>query len=108
MIVGINNVDILINYLLAIFISIVVAYLLKVPLLPDKPYRFSFKKSALFPTPIFALGFLSFCFALDFYYILDTHVLGLLIGIFTGFFIKYIFDFLFPGPPETDNGGDAL
>ncbi|ACV24155.1 energy-converting NiFe hydrogenase A subunit EhaA [Methanocaldococcus fervens] len=44
-------------YITALITSMVVALLLKLPLLPkEKPIRFSFKTSVLFPTPVLALG----------------------------------------------------
>ncbi len=49
--------QILILYLVSLITSIVVAALLKMPLIQkSRPIRFSFETSILFPTPILALG----------------------------------------------------
>ncbi|XRO76097.1 energy-converting NiFe hydrogenase A subunit EhaA [Methanocaldococcus sp. 28A] len=49
--------NIIILYLIALITSIIVALILKLPLLPkEKPIRFSFETSIMFPTPILALG----------------------------------------------------
>ncbi|XRP97768.1 energy-converting NiFe hydrogenase A subunit EhaA [Methanocaldococcus sp. 16A] len=49
--------NIIILYLIALITSIIVALILKLPLLPkEKPIRFSFETSVMFPTPILALG----------------------------------------------------
>ncbi|WP_456372358.1 energy-converting NiFe hydrogenase A subunit EhaA [Methanocaldococcus sp.] len=50
-------VNIVLLYLISLITSIIVALLLKVPILPKKkPIRFSFETSIIFPTPILALG----------------------------------------------------
>ena len=44
-------------YLIALMTSVIVALLLRLPIIPkEKPIRFSFQTSAVFPTPILALG----------------------------------------------------
>ncbi|MDL2247057.1 energy-converting hydrogenase A subunit A EhaA [Methanobrevibacter sp. OttesenSCG-928-K11] len=106
MIVGIHEIYILKDYILAIIISILIAYALKIPLLPKKPYRFSFQKSALFPTPIFAIGFMAFAQVLNINLPYEG-VIAIIVGVFTAFFVKYIFDFLFPLPPESNLGDDT-
>ncbi|ADC68988.1 conserved hypothetical protein [Methanocaldococcus sp. FS406-22] len=49
--------NIAILYIVALVTSIIVALILKLPILPrEKPIRFSFETSVIFPTPILALG----------------------------------------------------
>jgi len=49
--------DIAILYLTSLITSLIVALILKLPLIPkEKPVRFSFQTSIIFPTPILALG----------------------------------------------------
>ncbi|ACX72333.1 conserved hypothetical protein [Methanocaldococcus vulcanius M7] len=49
--------QILVLYAISLITSIVVAALLKMPLIQkSRPIRFSFETSILFPTPILALG----------------------------------------------------
>ena len=84
---GLNNItiglfDVLLAYIVTIIVSIVVALVLKLPLLPGKPYRYSFDVSAIYPTPIIAIGILS------------------------ALFVKYLFDFVFPKPLDGDEGED--
>ena len=44
-------------YSIALATSMIIALILKLPILPkEKPIRFSFQTSVLFPTPILALG----------------------------------------------------
>ena len=49
--------DVVVLYAIALITSAIVALILKLPLLPkEKPIRFSFETSVIFPTPILALG----------------------------------------------------
>lgn len=87
------------DYLIAMISSIIIALALKLPLLPSKPYRFSFDVSALFPTPIIAIGILSFLFVLNY----NGFILAILTGVFSGFFVKYLFYYVFPKPLKEDS-----
>lgn len=57
--INISSFDVALCYIVAIAVSIVVALILRVPLLPSKPYMYSFDVSALYPTPVIAIGILS-------------------------------------------------
>ena len=94
----------ILSYLIAAIVSIVVALGLGLALLPKgRPMRFSFDKSALFPTPIFAIGFLAICFSINFFWFYDGLVLAVLWGIVAALFIKFGFDYVFPRPPKEGN-----
>jgi len=98
MIIHVNVTYLLLSYLIAIVTSILSALVLGLPLLPKKPIRFSYEKSAIFPTPIFAVGFLAICFSVNFFWIYNGMVLAIFWGIVSGLFMKFIFDFVFPQP----------
>ena len=91
----------LLNYFITIIVSIVVALGLKLPLLPDKPRRFSWTKSAIFPTTIIAMGLLAFCFSINFYYLYDGKLLAVLMGIIAAIFVKYLFNYVFSDIPNS-------
>jgi energy-converting hydrogenase A subunit A len=74
------------------------ALILKLPLLPEKPRRFSWTKSALFPTPVIAIGILAIMYSTKFYWIYDGLVLAIVIAISSALFVKYLFDHVFPKP----------
>ena len=57
--ISISSFDVLLAYIVAIIVSILVALVLRIPLLPSKPYRYSFDVSAIYPTPIIAIGIFS-------------------------------------------------
>jgi energy-converting hydrogenase A subunit A len=100
MIIHVNEMYLLLSYLITVIVSIAIALGLGLPLLPKKPIRFSFDKSAIFPTPIFAMGFLAICFSVNFYWIYDGMILAVFWGIVSGLFVRYGFDYVFPEPPN--------
>jgi len=101
MIIHVNETYLLLNYLIAIATSIILAIVLKMPILPEKPRRFSWTNSAVFPTPIIAIGLLAICFSIKFIWIYDGMVLAIIIGIVSAFFVKYLFYYVFPIPPKV-------
>ena len=105
--IAINSFDVLLAYIVAIIVSIIVALILKVPLLPGKPYRYSFDVSALYPTPIIAIGIFSIFLVLNYTFIYNGIVLAAIIGILSALFVKYLFDFVFPKPLDETSGEDS-
>ena len=108
---GLTNItlslfDVLLAYIVTIIVSIVVALILKFPLLPSKPYRYSFDVSAIYPTPIIAIGIFSICLVLNYTFMYNGIVLAVIIGILSALFVKYLFDFVFPRPLDGDEGED--
>jgi energy-converting hydrogenase A subunit A len=108
---GLGNItlglfDVILVYIVTIIVSILVALVLKVPLLPSKPYRYSFDVSAIYPTPIIAIGLLSIFLVLNYTFIYNGIVLAVVIGILSALFVKYLFDFVFPKPLDADEGED--
>ena len=104
--IGISGFDILLAYIVTIICSIIVALILRLPLLPSKPYRYSFDVSAIYPTPIIAIGILSLFLVLNYTFIYNGLVLAVIIGVLSALFVKYLFDFVFPKPLSEDNGED--
>ena len=104
--ISLSSVDILLAYIAAIICSIVVALLLRLPLLPSKPYRYSFDVSALYPTPIIAIGILSIFLVLNYTFMYNGLILAVIIGVLSALFAKYLFDFVFPNPLDGNEGED--
>ena len=104
--ISIGAFDIVLAYIVAIIVSILVALLLKLPLLPGKPYRYSFDVSAIYPTPIIAIGILSIFLVLNYTFMYNGLVLAIVIGILSALFVKYLFDFVFPKPLDENTGED--
>ena len=108
---GLGNItlspfDILLAYIVTIIVSIVVALALRIPLLPSKPYRYSFDVSAIYPTPIIAIGIFSIFLVLNYTFMYNGLLLAVIIGILSALFVKYLFDFVFPKPLDGDEGED--
>jgi energy-converting hydrogenase A subunit A len=106
MIIHVNEFYVLLNYLIAIVVSILIAIMLRLPIFPEKPRRFSWTKSVLFPTPIISIGFLAIFYSTGFYWIYNGIILATLIGILSPLFVKYLFDYIFPKPPVGDDGSE--
>jgi energy-converting hydrogenase A subunit A len=79
---------------------------LRLPLLPSKPYRYSFDVSALYPTPIIAIGILSIFLVLNYTFMYNGLILAAVIGVLSALFVKYLFDFVFPTPLDENAGED--
>ena len=103
---SLSSFDILLAYVVAIVCSIIVALVLRLPLLPSKSYRYSFDVSALYPTPIIAIGILSIFLVLNYTFMYNGLVLAVVIGILSALFVKYLFDFVFPKPLDETGGED--
>ncbi|WP_295620462.1 energy-converting hydrogenase A subunit A EhaA [uncultured Methanobrevibacter sp.] len=98
--IGANGFQLFVNYIVAIIVAIVLSLALRSPLLPKKPIRFSWTKSALFPTPIFAMGILAIFYSLNIFWIYNGLVIAVIVGAFLAIFVKYLFDYIFPIPQE--------
>lgn len=107
MIIHVNETYLILNYLIAVIVSIVIALGLRLPLLPRRPIRFSFDKSAIFPTPIFAIGFLAICFSVNFFWFYNGILLAIFWGVVSALFVKFAFDIVFPNPPEENEEDTA-
>ena len=108
---GLSNIslpilDVILAYIVVIICSIAVALILRLPLLPSKPYRYSFDVSALYPTPIIAIGIFSIFLVLNYTFMYNGLILAVIIGILSALFVKYLFDFVFPQPLDGDAGED--
>ena len=103
---SLSSFDILLVYVVAIVCSIIVALVLRLPLLPSKSYRYSFDVSALYPTPIIAIGILSIFLVLNYTFMYNGLVLAVVIGVLSALFVKYLFDFVFPKPLDENAGED--
>lgn len=104
--ITISPMDIALAYIVTIIVSIVVAYALRIPLLPSKPYRYSFDVSAIYPTPIIAMGIFSIFLVLNYTFMYNGLVLAIVIGILSALFVKYLFYFVFPKPLNGDEGDE--
>lgn len=104
--ITIGSFDIVLAYIVTIICAIVMALILRIPLLPSKPHRYSFDVSAIYPTPIIAIGILSLFLVLNYTFMYNGLVLAAVIGVLSALFVKYLFDFVFPKPLNENAGED--
>ena len=65
--------------------------------------RYSFDVSAIYPTPIIAIGVLSLFLVLNYTFAFNGLLLAVIIGICSGLFVKYLFNYIFPSPVEGED-----
>ena len=99
--ITIGYFDMVLAYLVAIIVSIIVALILRVPLMPAD--RYSFDVSAIYPTPIIAIGIFSLFLVLNYTFMYNGLVLAIIIGVCSGLFVKYLFNYVFPSPNEGED-----
>ena len=82
----------ILSYILAVVAAIVVGLVLRIPILPERPMRYSWTISIIFPTSILALGFTAMLFKLGY-----TGIpVALAVGVLTAVFAKYFLERLLP------------
>lgn len=84
-----------INYIITMISAAVLGLLLKLPILPEKPMRNSWKISVVFPTIIIALGLYAI---FDYFKIYNNLYTAIIIGIFAAIFSRFILEKLVPVP----------
>jgi len=90
----------IISYLLTVISAIIVGFILRLPLLPERPIRYSFTISIIFPTTVIALGLSAMVFELGWKGIL----VGIIIGIISALISKYLLENILPRPTEQVEG----
>lgn len=81
-----------ISYILAVASAIIVGFALRIPLLPERPIRYSFTVSIIFPTAVIALGLSAMVFKLGY----EGIIVGIIIGVLSSFISKYLLEKILP------------
>jgi energy-converting hydrogenase A subunit A len=84
----------ILSYILAVIAAIAIGLVLRMPILPERPMRYSWTISIIFPTSVLALGFTAILFKLGYTGI----IVAVIVGILTAVFAKYILERLLPRP----------
>lgn len=87
------------SYIITIITATVLGLLLKLPILPEKPMRNSWKISALFPTVIIAIGLYAI---FDYFKIYNSIYTAVIIGVFAAVFCRFFLEKLVPEPDLGD------
>jgi energy-converting hydrogenase A subunit A len=89
----------ILSYILAVIAAMVVGLVLRIPILPERPMRYSWTISIIFPTSVLALGFTAMLFKLGYTGIPIT----IIVGIITAVFAKYFLERLLPRPQTEES-----
>lgn len=77
----------------------VVGLVLRIPILPEIPMRYSFTISIIFPTSVLAIGFTAMLFKLGH----DGLLVAVIVGVLTAIFAKYFLESLLPKPQTEES-----
>ena len=87
------------SYILAIASAMIVGLVLRLPILPEKPMRYSWTVSIIFPTSVLAVGFTDVLFKLGY----NGLLVAILVGVFTAIFAKYFLERVLPRPQMEES-----
>src|SRR5664280_2690083 len=87
------------SYILAVASAMIVGLVLRLPILPEKPMRYSWTVSIIFPTSVLAVGFTAVLFKLGY----NGLLVAVLVGIFTAIFAKYFLERVLPRPQMEES-----
>jgi len=82
-------------YIIAIVSAAMVGFLLRLPLLPERPMRQSWTISIVFPTIIIAVSLYAM---FDYFKIYNGIYTAIIIGVFAAVFCRYLLEKLVPIP----------
>lgn len=85
----------MLSYLIAVASAVILAMILRLPLLPEKPMRESWTISVIFPTVIIAIGLFAI---INYFKVYNNIYAAIIIGIFSAIFSKYFLEKAFPKP----------
>ncbi len=91
MIIHVDVVTIL-SYTGALVSAIIVGFILRLPLLPERPIRDSWTISIIFPTAVIALGLSAMVFELGW----SGIIVGIIIGVISALISKYLLETILP------------
>jgi energy-converting hydrogenase A subunit A len=86
------------SYLLALGLAVILGLALRLPLLPERPMRYSWTISVIFPTAILAIGFYAMLDQLGY----QGLMVGAAVGVITALFSKFLLEKLVPRPEGSE------
>jgi len=87
------------SYILAIASAMIVGLVLRLPILPEKPMRYSWTVCIIFPTSVLAVGFTAVLFKLGY----NGLLVAVIVGVFTAIFAKYFLERVLPRPQMEES-----
>lgn len=95
MIIHVDVVTVL-SYTCALISAIIVGFILRLPLLPERPIRDSWTISIIFPTSVIALGLSAMVFELGW----EGIIVGIVVGVLSAILSKYLLEKILPRHTE--------
>lgn len=88
------HVDVLtiLSYTATVVSAVIVGFILRIPLLPERPIRDSFTISIIFPTLVIALGLSAMVFELGW----NGIIVGIIIGVLSSLISRYFLETILP------------
>ena len=99
MIIHANVLLTITSYILAVASAMIVGLVLRLPILPEKPMRYSWTVSIIFPTSVLAVGFTAVLFKLGY----NGLLVAVIVGVFTAIFAKYFLERVLPRPQMEES-----
>jgi energy-converting hydrogenase A subunit A len=90
-----------VSYILAVASAITVGFVVRLPLLPERPIRYSFTISIIFPTAVIALGLSAIVFKL---YGNEGIIVGIIVGVVSALISKFLLGSILPKPTGQTEG----
>ena len=87
------------SYILAVASAMIVGLVLRLPIIPEKPMRYSWTVSIIFPTSVLAVGFTAVIFKLGY----NGLLVAVIVGVFTAIFAKYFLERVLPRPQMEES-----
>jgi energy-converting hydrogenase A subunit A len=87
------------SYILAVASAMIVGLVLRLPIIPEKPMRYSWTVSIIFPTSVLAVGFTAVLFKLGY----NGLLVAVIVGVFTAIFAKYFLERVLPRPQMEES-----
>ena len=92
------NVLTILSYILAVGSAVIVGLVLRLPILPEKPMRYSWTVSIIFPTSVLAIGFNAIFYKLGYSGLYNGLYIAVIVGVVTAIFVKYFLERMLPIP----------
>ena len=86
------------SYILAVASAMIVGLVLRLPILPEKPMRYSWTISIIFPTSVLAIGFNAIFYKLGYSGLYNGLYIAVIVGFITAIFAKYFLERMLPIP----------
>jgi len=97
------NVLTILSYILVVGSAVIVGLILRLPILPEKPMRYSWTISIIFPTSVLAIGFNAIFYKLGYSGLYSGLYIAVVVGVATAIFARYFLERMLPIPQTEES-----